>query len=393
MKRTIGGLILALGFICGVSAQDKPAVPQGWGTTTGQHYEIFSPGGSSEAEVLLKELELRFDVYNRLFRFNPQVLTEPLRVRLFYDKGQYDAYVTSKAGSTRDGAVYLHYGQVSLRELVLHRGSPAEARMLPHQAFIQFFRGFIPYPPAWMREGFAIYFDSLVYDRNSGTLQYEENLAWLDTVKKLEENALETVLQAESRGLPEHFQGVSWGLVSFLLNIGRDDYFRALTDSFMVLSPTAGEAENSAAVFNRLTLFTSMATLSGDYQAYLESRKPFAEFMEAGQRAYTAKDALTAEICFIGAMNQKPGHYAPYYYLGLLAYNEKSYDLAEQYYQSALEFAADKAMVQYALGLNAAAAGRNAKAVAYLKAAVTASPERYKSRTEGLINRLQTSTP
>jgi tetratricopeptide (TPR) repeat protein len=88
-------------------------------------------------------------------------------------------------------------------------------------------------------------------------------------------------------------------------------------------------------------------------------------------------------------MEQRPNHYAPYYYLGLIYYEEKSYDLAEEYYRSSLEYGADEALVSYALGLNAASAGRNIDAVSWLQKASAADPARYKSRADELIGRLR----
>jgi tetratricopeptide (TPR) repeat protein len=88
-------------------------------------------------------------------------------------------------------------------------------------------------------------------------------------------------------------------------------------------------------------------------------------------------------------MEQKPGHYAPYYYLGLLSYEEGSYDMAESYYLSAADRGADGALVSYALGVNAASAGRKKEAADYLRRAAAASPERYGDRTRDLLRRLE----
>jgi tetratricopeptide (TPR) repeat protein len=126
-----------------------------------------------------------------------------------------------------------------------------------------------------------------------------------------------------------------------------------------------------------------------DYLAYLASRKTFAELIEAGQRSYAEGDPPQAEVYFHNALEQKPGHYAPYYYLGLLAYEKQNYNAAEQYYQSALQYGADPALVQYALGLNAVAAGKKGEAAGFLEAAAAAAPERYRDRVRELLGRLK----
>jgi hypothetical protein len=357
-----------------------------------QFFNVISDGGSYDAEILCREMELRFDVYNRLFRFNPSALQGPLRVVAFTDKHAYDNYVASKLGSTRDGAVYLHYSQPERRELVVHRGSPDEERMLAHQAFVQFFRAFVPYPPTWMREGFAIYFNTLKFDKEIRELRYEENLSWLETVKTLgaRQPSLESVFLADAHGMPEYFQPISWAIVSFFLNSGGNgDYFRAITEAFMLLSPVKSAAENSQIVLERLTNWNTLETMRADYNNYISSRKTFAELVDEGQKAYVAKDLETSESFFLTALYQKPTHYAPYYYLGLIAYDENNYDTAESYYLTALQYGADSALVKYALGVNAATAGKNSEALSYLQEAAAESPERYKERAESIMVRIR----
>jgi tetratricopeptide (TPR) repeat protein len=320
------------------------------------------------------------------------LLTSPLKVRAFSSKEAYDSYVISKLGSTRDGTVYLHYNQSDRRELVIHRNSQEEQRMLPHQAFIQFLRAFIPYPPTWMREGFAIYNNTIKFDKTTRDLRYEENLAWLETVKNLGNGvpSLEATFLADVNGQPDYFQPLSWAVVSFFLNTGGNgEYFRSLTESFMLLSDNRSASDNSLAVLERLKRWTELPVMTKDFRAYIDSRKTFAELVDAGQRAYAQKDLVNAESFFLGALYQKPTHYAPYYYLGLLAYENKNYDLADRYYRSALQYGADQALVNYALGINAATAGKNAEAIIYLQTAAQLSPERYKEKADSIIIRLK----
>ena len=356
------------------------------------YFHVISDSGSYDAETLLRELELRFEIYNRLFRFNAAALSAPLKVRSIGNKAEYDRYVMERLGSVRDGAVYLHYNQPDRRELIVNRGSAEELRMLPHQAFIQYLRAFVSQPPTWMREGFAIYFNTLKFDKNARELRYEENLAWLETVKNLGNGVpnIESVLLADLRGQPEYFQPVSWALVSFFLNAGgNNEYFRSLTESFMLLSDQRTAAENSQTVLDRLLRWTNTQQLSADYFGYISSRRTFAELVDAGQRAYAASDYANAASFFQGAIYQKPTHYAPYYYLGLLSYENHDYDNAEIYYRTAMAYGADIALVNYALGVNAATANRPADAIAYLEMAIATSPERYRERAENIIVRIR----
>jgi tetratricopeptide (TPR) repeat protein len=390
MKKLAAALLFAAVVAVGLQAQYDSVNPIRV-EVRNQFFTVISDGGSYDAEVLCQEMGLRFDVYNRLFRFNPVNLPGSLRVVAFTDKQAYDKYVTSKLGSTRDGAVYLHYSQPERRELVINRGSPDEERMLPHQAFIQFFRAFVPYPPTWMREGFAIYFNTLKFDKELRELQYEENLAWLETVKTLgmRQPSMESVFLADVNGMPEYMQPVSWAIVSFFLTSGGNgDYFRAITETFMLLSPAKSAAENSRTVLERLISWNSPDAMRVDYANYIASRQTFAELVDAGQQAYLERDFETAESFFLAAMYQKPTHYAPYYYMGLLAYDENNFDVAESYYLTSLQYGADSALVKYALGVNAATAGKNSEALLYLQEAANESPERYKDRAESIMSRL-----
>jgi tetratricopeptide (TPR) repeat protein len=352
-------------------------------------------------DTLARELELRFEVYRRLFRFDPSAAAFPLKVRVFTDQDLYEAYILEGLGSTRPGAVYLHYGQREKRELVIHRGSPEEGSMLPHQTFIQFLRAHIPNPPAWLREGFAIYFSSLTFDpsgedgkgggKNEGVLLYEENLAWLETAKNLgAEASIKNLLEADSgdEALTLNFKVASWALVSFFLRSGREDYYRTLLESFMLLSPEASAADNGRAVARRISLWTDFEAMERDYGAYIRSRKTFAEFVEEGRRAYAAGDDPEAELSFVEALNQKPRHHAPYYYLGLIYYKERNFDTAEEYYLSSLKYGAEEALVYYALGINAYSAGRGADAKSWLEKAAAANPEKYGTRTAELLKNL-----
>jgi hypothetical protein len=355
------------------------------------YYQVFSQLGGGDADTLARELDMRFNEYNRLFHFDPRRLHIPLRARIFADKAAYDSYVSSRLGRTRDGAVYLHYTQPEQRELVVLRGSPDEAVMIAHQSFIQFFRAFVSSPPAWMREGFSIYFNTLGFDTQTQGLTYRENLTWLDTVKNLGTAAppLESIFLADIRGSPDHFQGLSWALVSFFLNSGNMDYFRTLVESFMVLSDSAPAASNAEAVFNHITRWIEAEVLGNDFRAYLAGRKTLAEYIDAGQEAHAAGDREGAETNFLMARDLRPAHFAPYYYLGLLAYEGKAYDQAESFYRAALQYGADQALIQYARGINAASAGRPTDAINLLEEAATASPERYGDRAAGIISQLR----
>ncbi|GHT67180.1 hypothetical protein FACS1894110_12180 [Spirochaetia bacterium] len=359
-------------------------------TAAAQHYKVIVADGSgNEGTLIARELESRFEAYNKLFRFSSALLENPLKVQVFLNTDSYDEYVSAHLGETKQGAVYIHYNQKEKRELVINRGSADESKALPYQAFIQYLRAFVPNPPLWMREGFAIYFSALNFSPE-GEMVYEENPAWLGTVKALGSNAppLEAILRAGSGGT-QSWAALSWAAASFFMDSGNGDYLRSLEESFMLLSDTATAAENTGKTANRIFQWSGAETMNQDFLSWLASRKTFAELMEEGQRAYAGKDPSTAELVFYRALDQRPGHYAPYYYLGLLAYENNEFNLAEQFYLSSREYGADEALVSYALGVNAAAAGRSKDAIDFLRQAAEAAPEKYKAKADDLISRLR----
>ncbi|MDR2142966.1 MAG: hypothetical protein LBP29_01180 [Treponema sp.] len=369
----------------------QAAAAQSWISMNQGNYEIRSAADRPSTALLAAELEQRFETYNRLFHFEPEKLQSSLKVRYFTDKAEYSKYIGSKIkgeNSAVGGAVYLHYSSAERRELVVLKGE--ERAALPYQAFIQFFRAFVPNPPAWMREGFAVYFNSLSFNADTKTLEYEENLAWLDTVKKqLSAASPRSVLLADSAGIPDNFHALSWSLVSFFLTNRESSYFRTLTDSFMLLKPDASANVNGRIVYDRLSLFTSIDAFESDYKTYIGSRKTFNELVEEGQRAYEMKDSASAGDLFREAILLKPDSSVPFFYLGLIAYDGGEYDEAEKWYVTALNLGEDPGLVQYARGINAAAAGKKADAQAFLREAAAVSPEKYKTLAEDLIIRLE----
>ncbi len=391
MKRlamAVAILIIAVAFM---SAQNADA---DLATATGVYYEVRSELGAADAQALAQEMDLRFAVFERLFRFDSKRLSGKLKVRAYKNETSFDQYLLTTLGETRDGATYLHYSRPERSELVVVRdGSAASERAKAHQAFVQYIRAFVPNPPAWIREGFAIFFETVAYDPEKKALNYEENLAWLETVKgwKSDAPSIANLLLAEESGAVKlsTLQPASWALVSFLLNADQEDYRRFLYESFMLLDSEAASTTNARVIAERGAAWIDPDTAASEYSAYLASRRTFAELIEDGRAAYAAKDPSAAEKAFLAAAELRPSHYAPHYYLGLLAYEKKDYTVAENHYRSAMTLGADEALVSYALGVNAAADGRGEDAKAFLQKAKASSPDRYAVKVDELLARIR----
>jgi tetratricopeptide (TPR) repeat protein len=360
-----------------------------------EHYEIISEDPAA-AERIGKDLEGRFTIYTRLFRFNPRLLAAPLKVRLIGDTAAFDDYLVRRLGEKSAGALYLHYRQADRRELVInYDGTPGAdwERALPYQSFIQYLRSFIPNPPSWIEEGFAIYFSTLSIEE--GETGYAENLSWLERVKEIPIPPVEELLlpDAWDAGAPsglsrENYSALSWALASFFLNSGDENYFRSLLECFRLLSPDAGLEENTLAAARWIEDWNGFENLDRDYRSYISARKTFPELINEGREAYGEGNYDKAESAFAVAADLRPGHYAPHYYLGLIAYSRGDWDRAEQHYNRSLERGGDKALLYYAMGLNAAAAERGSRAAEFLRLAADADPARYREKADALLRRL-----
>jgi tetratricopeptide (TPR) repeat protein len=384
-------LLCAIGVLINTGAARAAIVIDEESCIRTAHYLVY--GNEGDAGAVAEEMEARYAVYNKLFRydsaseFSGSGRTNPLVVRLFYDTQAYNRYIGSRLAGAAPfpGAVYLHYSQADRRELVINRSSEEGDSGLPYQAFIQYFRAFVSNPPAWMQEGCAVYFSSLRYSK--GKLTYEEHLDWLETVKDMKKPVpLKDIFMADNTGLPEFFPALAWSAVSFFLNSGNGEYMRAMTDCFMLLDDSKTAGENANAVMARISRWNNMTTVAADYRRYLNSRKTFTRLIEEGQAAYAVRDYTGAELAFLTARNQRPSHFAPWYFLGLLAYEENRFEAAEQFYLAGLRLGADPALTAYALGLNAAKAGNKAEAEKYLYEAALIAPGRYKEKAETVLS-------
>lgn len=381
MKRF--GLLLSTFLFCAGAAAAQIVVE-------GSRYEVKSDLGEAESRALAKEMDKRFELYNGLFRFDPKELPGKLKVRLFADKDAFDAYLKTSLGETRENACYLHYSRPERSELVVLN---KEGNAFSHQAFVQFLRAFVPQPPLWIREGFAVIFEPLRYDAGRDSFSFEENLGWLETVKKWGKDApslAEVLLSDEGDSVSaEKTVPASWAIASFLLNVDDEEYRRFLYESFLLMKRELTASENARVIADRGAVWIDLVRAETDYASYLQSRRTFAELIEDGRAAYAAKNPTAAEKAFMAAAELKSSHYAPQYYLGLLAYEKKAYEVAEKRYRNALENGADEALCFFALGVNAAAAGKASEAREHLERAKTVAPSRYAVKVDELLAKLR----
>lgn len=366
--------------------------------TESEHYRVLSEISEEHSAVVAQQMEAMLALYNDQFRFPVNELEVPLRVRVFATKARFDSYLRRLIDESRDGYVYLHYNDLAKSELVgYYTENESLYRSMIHQSFIQFFRAFIPNPPLWIREGFAVFYEGSVYDPDFGAAVYRENLAWLDTLKGLVAGTegrpipLDEILDLsleEARQQIDVFYPQAWGMVSFLLNSEDPEINRILWDSLSALAPDATLAENTDSVYREAFRWVAEESMVGEFLAYVNDRRSFRGWVEYGVESYNGEDLDEAERAFVQALKLNEENYVSYYYLGLINYQRQNYGLADYYYQAALEYGADEPITLYALGVNAYADNRFEDAISFLELTVDRDPS-YRDKAEDLLVRIR----
>jgi tetratricopeptide (TPR) repeat protein len=367
-----------------------------FGKAETDHYVVLSELGQDRADALSRHLEALFGLYDGFFRYDASSLKAKLNVREFTDKAAFDAYMSQIVGQSKDDFVYLHYPSPERSELlVFPKDEPDFSASLAHQGFVQFIKAFIPNPPLWIREGVAVTFESAKWDDAAGSLDFSENLAWLETVKSLKERSLLmpvdkllSIGQDDARAQLDVFYPQAWAMVSFLANSGDKAYNRLLWDSVASLKKDASLEDNQNSVIRIMNTWYGSDAAEKAFSDYLAERKTFPELVASGVRKYADKVWTEANDAFVAAQSMNSQSYVPDYYLGLIAYAQNQFDVAEQHYKQALALGCDPAITNYALGVNAYAQNRLDDAKAYLKIAKDAAPDRYGEKVDSLIAKI-----
>ena len=300
-------------------------------------------------------------------------------------------------GETKDDFVYLHYPTIERSELVIYDKASVDDfdASLAHQAFVQFLKAFVPEPPLWIREGFAVFFERTRANPSTGAVAYAENQSWLETIKLLKsQDRLYTVSELmllssdEAKSGLDVFYPESWALVSFFINSPDRRYNRFIWDAIGLLARDATLEQNQNAVRDFFLRWHGQEAAESDFLAYLDGQKTFAELVTSGVRSYGDKDLETAYKSFSQALTKNAASYIPHYYLGLIAYARGDYALAQDYYLKALELGSDAPITNYALGINAYASRRFDEARDYLQKASEGDPAKYQEKAGEIITRI-----
>jgi len=376
------------------------AYSQDAATYESTHYAVSSYLDANNAQSTAEQLEAYLGVFNTYFHYDLAALPPgKLKVKIFNGKSRFDQYVQRLINENRDDFVYLHYSNPVRSELVGYVDDTKKASTpgIIHQAFVQFLRAYVPNPPLWLREGFAVYFEGTQYNGDTKTAEFKENLAWLETFKNLAYGSksadaipIENLLKISSddaKAKIQSFYPQSWGLVQYLAQTDNKSQNRVLWDSLNALKPQASLDDNSGAVVLKAFAWDGIKAVQDGEAAYYKDKKTFPELVQAGIDAYSNGKAKDSEDIFTKAVATNTSSYVPYYYLGLINYDNGSYAKAEEQYKVALSKGASAALTNYALGVNAFADNRFDQATTWLNAS-KALDATYSDKVAELLKRI-----
>lgn len=370
-------------------------------TARTSEYEVKSAISEDHAQDTAEALQALSQLYNDYFRFSTEELTSRLHVRVFEEQENFDEYLDPIIEETRDEFVYLHYTDAAQSELVGYDMEDSETynSSLTHQSVIQFMRAFIPNPPLWLREGFAVYLERSRFDTDAGEAVFHENSAWIETLQGIlsgesehEPFALDEFLHLSPDAASQRldvFYPQAWGVISFLLNSEDPEYDRILWDSLAALDPQSSLDRNSQRVADRVMRWVESEDLVQDFIDYTMALESFSSLVESGIEEYSAGRYDEAEEFMQSALERNDENHVPWYYLGLIHYSRGNYEAAAEHYERAGELGADEGLISYALGLNAFAADRPEEALELLNEAVEINPDRYEEDAQALIRRIE----
>ncbi len=351
------------------------------------HYLVTTRVDQEFTEDTAVFMEAFFDLYTSYLHFDPELLDYKLKVRVFNSKTEYDKFLQDVIGETRSSFVFLHYPDPKKSELVAYHLDDQDAfhKKLIHHGFSQYIKSFVQNPPLWLHKGFAVYFENSTYDPEAQQAVFQPNYTWVPSLRQrlsqdsslsdpevfIPVSSLLFLDQETAARKLEAFYSQVWGMVHFFIHSEKKSYNRLIWDAISALEPEATLKQNERHVVNMAFEWVNKDTLVADFIGFMQDElKTFPDLIQMGIDAYAEEDYEKAEIAFTQAQLLRSDHYVPDYYLGLIAYNQGEFSMAEYYYLASVEKDGNSDLLYYALGVNALADNRLDDSSFYLEKAV-----------------------
>jgi len=344
-------------------------------TAESDHYTIVSHVSKSNAELMGSQLESFYEIFNDVFRFSD--LENKLNVEILPNVNTFKSFTRSLTGSAYDSYVYIHHQKPEERELLIFEGSEEDMIFaLAYQASIQFIMNHIIAPPLWVREGFSVYFSKSSgpeLERKFASLKNKETRIDIETLVAMD--------SSEAASVFADFRTEAWAFVTFLMTTDNKEYTRYLYDT---LASLKSPAINTEIITDDLQI---------GFDEYLDTFLNAQEMMDLGIGYYNEKESSLSVHTFTRLIGISPDSWQPYYFLGLLSYDEGEYEEADQWYAKASEKGAPEALIAYVTGLTAWKDERIDEAKGLLSKAARLDEEKYGEKTSPILDYLQRTAP
>lgn len=207
-------------------------------------------------------------------------------------------------------------------------------QMLNRHGFVQFNMATAPATPAWVREGFALYFEDLTADLDPlavvSSRSYLRNLHELGLDSMMFAHEVLTLTEEELADPAEGSHAIlhSWALVNFLtqafadgalieVNYGIRDIFMQALRTLDVTASFEQAPANTVKLANELN--KRLESLDFYFSAYLTTILNHQEAYERGVEFFRTTDFEQAVLHFEQAAFSLAEYYQPNYVLGILA--------------------------------------------------------------------------
>lgn len=395
-------ICLLIGFFCTLSleGQTDPARAPQMTLYQSAHYEVEASVTlpAADVEALVHKLEADYTLFNEMFTSPSQRPESLLHVKIYASKEEFNQALAAQKVYNRNNYIYFYYGDPAQNVLIIYplKNEAEERAQLARHSFFSYAFDSTPTLPAWLREGLALYYESLIYEED-GTAIVPYNHLYLDDLKKAAAegplNLRELMMLTDESGKFEKGQFeknllYSWGIVNYFMFSDNESDRMIIGQAVALASKENSQTENSQAVMD--FIFSKKPDLETAFANFLESQMGYIETLNAMRTAYLERNFERAKSYAETALQTKPEAYLPVYYLGLIAFENKNYEEAKAYYQNASELGAPKPLIDFAMGYVYYYGEKNySEAAAAFRRAKTEDAARYGQKVDMLLQILE----
>lgn len=393
-------ICLVLSSVVLSSAQGQTAMDDGQMTLyQSAHYEVKADSSldATTVEALVYEFEANYTLFSEIFTSATQKPENLLNVKIFKDKESFDKALSSENIYNRSNYIYLYYDDPAKNVLMIYpiENENEERAQLARHGFFSYIFDSLPTLPTWIREGLALYYESLIYNE-AGEAIVPLNRLYMDDLKSAAKDspitlkALMSLDDKDGQFEKNSFERnllYSWGIVNFLMFSDNESYRQVVPLAISQTSAEKTQQENGQAVVSFIS--SSYPNLQADFDNFLNTEMGYVELVNVMREAYGEKDYAKAGSYAENAKQAEPEAYVPEYYLGLVAFQNDDYTAARMHYTQALSLGAPEALINFAMGYLSYYGEKDYQQAAdYFQRAKTEDPVRFGQKVDLIMKNL-----